>query len=119
MKSIRRFVKIQQKSIKTREEEEKDIEKQKEIEEMKRRDEIRKEMKEERREKYKKENYHQLKEEMENERERDVVESIALGKKIDASDLIFDQRLFNQNISVKSLGNDEDEIKVYDEPLFK
>jgi SNW domain-containing protein 1 len=56
----------------------------------------------------------------EREKERDVSESIALGKAVPKSkDGMFDQRLFNQDQGLSSALGGEDEYNVYDKALFK
>ncbi|ELP88326.1 Puff-specific protein Bx42, putative [Entamoeba invadens IP1] len=83
-----------------------------------RRDQAREERRKDREEFYRKAGYKGLQKDMERERKRDVAESIALGKKVDSKDLMFDQRLFNQESGVTSGFGDEDDYNVYDKNLF-
>ncbi|EKE38764.1 hypothetical protein ENUP19_0287G0015 [Entamoeba nuttalli] len=88
-------------------------------EQKEKRERARDERRREREEFYRKAGLKGLEKEMEREKRRDVTESIALGKKIDSKDLMFDQRLFNQGDGLNSGFGEEDEYNVYDEVLFK
>ncbi|KAL7722524.1 Puff-specific protein Bx42 [Entamoeba marina] len=89
------------------------------VEEKEQRERIRDERRRDREDYYRKQGHKGLLKEMQRERKRDVAEAVALGKKVESNDLMFDQRLFNQSSGVSSGFGDEGEYNVYDEQLFK